>query len=174
MRITLFSFFLLSTVFLNANPVSANTIALIVTSVPASSQIQKKIIISKAEKLSDRKFSLKEKIERKLLQWKLKNKVQHSEKIISESEDGKLSEVLGTIALTTLLTVFIPYLGILSIASIPLAILAIVRGKKAQKKNPEDKKAKTGIILGIITLSFIVLSFMLALFILMFRSLNWK
>jgi hypothetical protein len=42
------------------------------------------------------------------------------------------------------------------LASIPLAILAIVTGSKAKREDPKNKKARAGVTLGIITLAFIV------------------
>ena len=157
MRNKLILFFLVGAFNLHATPFSTEIKSTIIVSLPATSSVSKPMKNVKAEKLSEQQSTRKEKNE-------LKRKKHFSENLTGESKDGKDSEVLGTIAAGLLLFAFIPSsIGVLFIASIPLAILAIVRGKKAQKKNPEDKKAKTGILLGTITLSVIATLFVLVM-----------
>ena len=107
--------------------------------------------VKEVEKLLNRKLKLKEKIALKILQWKLKKEIK-SKKGESKSDLGKTSMILGIIGIGVLL---IPYLAI---ASIPCAILAIVFGNNARKVNRDDRKAKTGVILGWITIGLIILA----------------
>ena len=65
--------------------------------------------------------------------------------------------ILGIIALGVLV---IPYLVI---ATIPLAILAIVFGNQAKKEDPNDGQAKAGVILGWVALGLVVLALIVAL-----------
>ena len=164
MRNKLILFFLVGAFNLHATPFSTEIKSTIIVSLPATASVSKPMKNVKAEKLSEQQSTRKEKNELRKSQRELKNQKHFSENLTGESKDGKDSEVLGTIAAGLLLFAFIPSsIGVLFIASIPLAILAIVRGKKAQKKNPEDKKAKTGILLGTITLSVIATLFVLVM-----------
>ena len=157
MRTKLILFFLVAAFNLHATPFSTEIKSTIIVSLPATASVSKPMKNAKAEKLSEQQSTRKEKNE-------LKRKKHFSEKLDGESKDGKLSEILGTIGFATLLTMFIPSsIGVLFIASIPLSILAIVYGKRANKKNPDDKKAKKGILLGIIILSVIAALFVLGI-----------
>ena len=98
--------------------------------------------IKEVEKLIGRKLKLKEKINFKIAQWKIKNDI--------EKDEGKTAQTLGILGAASL---FIP---VLNLAAIPLAILAIVTGNKAKRKDPTNRKARTGVTLGIVTLAFIV------------------
>ncbi len=108
-----------------------------------------------AEKILGTKMTLREKLAFKLAQGKLKKalKAKGEEK----SSEGKTAFVLALIGLCVL---FIPYLNI---ASIPLAILGIVKGSHAKKANKNDSKAQTAIVLGIVTLGLIALFLVLAI-----------
>ena len=111
-----------------------------------------------AEKILGRKMTLKEKIAFKITQYKIKKALKNKEK--DKSSKGQTAFILSLISLCVL---FIPYLGL---ASIPLAIVGIVMGAQAKKENPNDKKAQTAIILGIVTLGLIVLGIILIIAIL--------
>jgi hypothetical protein len=102
------------------------------------------------EKLLGRKLTLKEKISLKIAQLKIKKGLRSKEE--EKSNKGQTAMILGIIGLACII---IPY-GIL--ASIPLAILAIVMGSQAKKANKNDGKAQTGIILGIVTLGLVALA----------------
>ena len=112
--------------------------------------------VKEFEKLAGKKFSLKEKISVKILQLKLKKdlKKQSSGKTPSK---GKTAFILGLLGLILLV---VPYA---SIAALPLAILAIIFGGQALKDNPKDTKAKTGIILGWVTLGLFIVFLIIAL-----------
>lgn len=111
-----------------------------------------------AEKILGRRMTLKEKISFKITQYKIKKALKNKER--GKASKGQTAFILSLISLCIL---FIPYLAI---ASIPLAIVGIVMGAQAKKENPNDKKAQTAIILGIITLGLIVLAiiFIIAVF----------
>jgi len=111
-----------------------------------------------AEKILGRKMTLKEKIAFKITQYKIKKALKDKEK--GKASKGQTAFILPLISLCIL---FIPYLAI---ASIPLAIVGIVMGAQAKKENPNDKKAQTAIILGIITLGLVVLAIILVIAIL--------
>lgn len=116
---------------------------------PAEEYISR-LKIKDVQKLLGRKLKLKEKIALKFYQWKLKKKKEIDG---DKAEDkGTTSMILGISGLASL---FIPYAGI---AAIPLAILAIIFGNQAKKLDPKNKKAKTGVILGWITLGLIVIA----------------
>ena len=112
-----------------------------------------KMKIKEAEKILGRKFTLKEKIAFKIAQLKLRKGLKAKEE--NDSSKGQTAMILGIIGIACII---IPY-GIL--ASIPLAILAIVFGSQAKKINKNDGKAQTGIILGIVTLGLVVLAVIL-------------
>ncbi len=117
-----------------------------------------------AEKILGRKMSLKEKIGFKITQYKLKKALKNKEQ--GKASKGQTAFILSLISLCLL---FIPYL---CIASLPLAIVGIVMGAQAKKENPNDKKANTAIILGIITLGIIVLAVIIIIALL--ASLSWS
>ena len=105
--------------------------------------------VKEVQKLAGRKLKLKERIAFKIFQWKLKKDLK-SPKKEGETDKGKTALTLGICAAVAL---FIPFVNL---ASIPLAILAIVIGSKAKKEDPKNKKARTGVTLGIATLAFII------------------
>lgn len=118
-----------------------------------------------AEQVLGRKMTLKEKLSFKIAQYKFKKALKDKEK--GKASKGQTAFILSLISLCVL---FIPYLAI---ASLPLAIVGIVMGAQAKKENPNDKKANTAIILGIITLGIIVLAFILVIAILASFSWGW-
>jgi len=109
-------------------------------------------------RLTGKKLSLGEKIVLNFFRYKLKRQLQHTGKKEVKAS-GKTAFILG---LTGLLCIFIPYF---ILASIPLAVLAIVIGSKARKADPHNRKAKTGIILGVITLGIILVVGLIAAFV---------
>jgi len=114
-----------------------------------------KMKIKEAEKLLGRKLTLKEKIAFKIAQLKLRKGLKA--KAEGTSSKGQTAFVLSLIGLCLLI---VPYAGI---ASLPLAIIGLVMGSQAKKANPDDTKAKTAIILSIVTLGLIVLAFLLVI-----------
>jgi hypothetical protein len=114
--------------------------------------------IKEAEKILGRKFTLKEKIAFKITQLKLKKGLKA--KAEGKSSKGQTAFILSLIGICLLL---VPYL---SIASLPLAIIGLVMGSQAKKENPNDSKAKTAIILSLVTLGLLVLAILLVIAIL--------
>ena len=106
--------------------------------------------MKEAERILGRKLTLKEKISFKIAQVKLKKELKAKGK--GKPSKGQSAFVLSLIAIGLLL---VPYLAL---ASIPLAIVAIIQGTQAKKEDPHDKKAQTAIILGIVTLGIFVLA----------------
>ena len=113
------------------------------------------------EKMLGRKLKFKEKIALKIL--KFKNRKTNFED--TPSKDGKTAQTLGIIGIISFF--------VFPFATIPLAILAIVYGKKAMKKNPNDKKAHTGVVLGIVTLGLILLFAIALIIVLSTLTLGW-
>ena len=115
--------------------------------------------VKDVEKVLGRKLKLKEKIGFKILQYKLKKEGLKKQKE-TDPDKGKTAMILGIIAISCLV---IPFFGF---ASIPLAILAIIIGNKAKKQNPEDGRAKAGVILGWVTLGLLALAIAIVVLIL--------
>ena len=116
------------------------------------------------EKLTGKKLSLKEKIGFLILKQKLKKQAKGQGEI---RDHGKLSLIFGIVGLVVL---FVP---VLNIASIPLAILAIVQSGKAKKIDPEDRRATAGLVLGIVTLSLLFIFLCIAAFIISNATFSW-
>ncbi len=110
--------------------------------------------IKEVQKLAGRKLKLKEKIAVKIFQWKIKNEI-IGKKETDYKDKGKTALIFGIIALAALLLSPVILFG--PLASIVFSIAAIITGKKALKTNPTDRNAKTGIILGWITVGLLVL-----------------
>lgn len=84
---------------------------------------------------------------------------------------SKTAMILGILALAS---IFIPWYTIL--LAIPLGIAAIITGSNARSTNEKDrKKAKAGVILGIVSLSLFALILILGviLFIGMLQMFSW-
>ena len=112
--------------------------------------------VKEFEKLTGKKLRLKERLSFKLLQLKIKKELKKEGSEKSHSK-GNTAFILSLIGLGLIL---VPY-GI--IASVPLAILAIIFGSQAKKDNPKDKKAQTAIILGVVTLGLFAVLLIIAL-----------
>lgn len=140
--ISILSFLLLMTIPANAavSPVSDNGI------IP-SEILYKKIVSLKVkdiQRLAGRKLTLKEKVSFFLLKQKLKHKKNDA------SKQGQTAFIIGLIALGLLaLGFFVPYA---LVGALVASILAIVFGSMAKKRDPSDKKAQAGKLLGWISL----------------------
>ena len=113
-----------------------------------------KLKIKDVEKLLGRKLKLKEKVGFKIYQWKIKKELS-SKKVDGEKDKGKTAMMLGFFAAGALL--LSPILFFSWMAAIPLAIIAIIMGNKVLKDDKNDKNAKTGVILGWVTLGLMVI-----------------
>jgi hypothetical protein len=117
-----------------------------------------KMKIKEVEKILGRKFTVKEKIAFKIAQLKLRKELKAT--VEGKSSKGQTAFILSLIGLCLLI---VPYA---SIASLPLAIIGLVMASQAKKENPDDTKAKTAIILSIVTLGLIALAILLVVAIL--------
>ena len=108
--------------------------------------------MKEVQKLAGRKLKLKEKIAVKIYQWKIKKGIER-QKEGEKKDKGQTAMILGIIGLASL---FIPYAG--PVISLVCTILALVFGYQAKKEDPNNKKAKTAIILGWITVGLYVLA----------------
>ena len=105
------------------------------------------------QKLVGRKLTIKEKVGF----FVLKQKMKHQQD--GEDKQGLIALILGLVGLGLfVIGIFVP---ILLIGSLVAAILAIVTGSTATKKNADNRKAKAGKLLGWIILG-IMLSFLLS------------
>lgn len=115
--------------------------------------------IKEVEKLVGRKLTFKEKVAVKLYQWKIRKQARAGMRK-PDPDKGKTAMIFG-IAGLALLFLPIPYLnGLGAIISI---ILALVLGYQAKRANPNDKKAKTAIILGWIGVGVIIAAIIILL-----------
>lgn len=111
------------------------------------------------------KLSLKEKIAFKILQRELK-RTNKPVKQMDKKNKAKTAFILG---LAGAIALFIP---IVNLASIPLAIMAIVIGNKAKRDDPNNRKAKTAVTLGLLTLSFLVVIGLVVAIVLTFGAMG--
>ncbi len=130
-------------------PVSGNT------SIPIGG-VHKKILslkIKDIQKSIGRKLTIKEKLSFIILKQKLRHKPKDS------VNAGDIALILGIAGLVFLLLAFLlPYFLGVSIAS---AIVAIITGHRTRKKDPANKNAKIGKLLGWITLGLITAFFII-------------
>jgi len=115
--------------------------------------------IKEVQKLAGRRLTLKEKIAVKIFQWKIKKGFKPAKKN-EDKEKGKTAMLFGMAGLASLL-IPIPYIG--GLAAIVCTVLALVLGYQAKKDNPNDKKAKTAIILGWVAVGLFVLATVIAI-----------
>lgn len=123
--------------------------------------------IKEIQQLAGRKLRLKEKIAVRYFQWKLKKGLT----VLKENKQpdkGQTSMILGIIALASPI---IPIIGPISL--VVCSILALVFGYQARKVDPENRKAKTGIILGWIGIGLIVAALVILVAIIAFFSGGW-
>ena len=109
-----------------------------------------KMKVKEAEKILGRKMSLKEKIGFRLAQHKIKREQKKKEE--GKNTPGQDAFIVSLIAICSIV---IPYVGIVAF---PLAIVSLIMGINAKKKDPKDKKANLAIILSIVKLGLFVLA----------------
>ncbi|HMG66211.1 MAG TPA: hypothetical protein VK588_00950 [Chitinophagaceae bacterium] len=108
--------------------------------------------IKDIEKITGHKLSLRQKIELSIFKFTFRKKIRTQSLHEGKSDKGQLAMILGIIGLGSLL---IPYLAILAL---PCAIAALIIGYSARRKDPSNKKARTGIVLGWVTIGIFVLA----------------
>ena len=121
--------------------------------------------IKDLEKITGKKLSLKQKIELKILKFTLNKRLKNPGLQKEGSDKGQLALILGIVGLASLL---IPYVVIVGL---PCAIAAIILGYSARKEDPGNKKAKTAVVLGWVTIGLFVLALILVVAIL--ASFAW-
>lgn len=105
--------------------------------------------------LLGRKLTFKEKVGF----FVLKHKMKHQQK--DADKQGQTAYILGLVGLGLFVAgLFVPYV---ILGSLVAAILAIVTGSMARKKDGDNRKANAGKLLGWITLGLIVLVYIVAL-----------
>ena len=106
------------------------------------------------QRLVGRKLTFKEKVGFFVLKHRMKHQQNDTDK------QGQTAYILGLVGLGLfVIGLFVPYV---ILGSLVAAIMAIVTGSTAKKKDGENRKAKAGKLLGWITLSLIVVTFILA------------
>jgi cytochrome c-type biogenesis protein CcmH/NrfG len=124
--------------------------------------------IKDIQKLTGKKFTLKEKIAILILKHKIKRQQKRAAREEKKSE-GQTAFTFGIIALVLLIAgLFLPYV---ILGSLIAAIIAIVTGSMAKKKDPNDRKAHAGKLMGWITLGLIAL--LLALAVALLAAWGW-
>jgi hypothetical protein len=106
--------------------------------------------LKEVQQLAGRKLTLKEKISVKVCQWKIKKELKQPKKKEGKTK-GAMAQLFGIIGIISL---FVPFVG--PLAALVFGILAIVVGNKAREIDPDDRKAKTGIVLGWITVGLFI------------------
>jgi hypothetical protein len=147
---------LILTAFLNSNaaitnPSSFHTIEAVSIkkdNPPSKLQLIAKMKVKQIENYLGRKLKFKEKIAFRLLKYKAKHGLKNDNDLAAKK--GRTSLILGICAIVFVF-IFFPF-------AIPLGALAITNGEKALKLNPNDTNGKTGIVLGIISLSILILA----------------
>ena len=138
-----------------APPVSSATLFPSTSKIIPAEDFTKTIVALKVkdiQKLIGRKLTLKEKISFFILKQKLRP---------SSDTKGRTALIFAYIGIASLLAGFFIPFGI--IASFLCAVLAIISGSSARKKDPSDKKAGTAKLLGWLTLGLIALLFAIAM-----------
>lgn len=128
-----------------------------------------KLKVRDIEKITGRKLKLKEKIAFKFFQWKIKKGLRIT-KEEPKKDKGKTALIFGIIGLAGLL-IPIPFVG--GLMALIGIILALVLGYDAKKKNPDDKNAKTAIVLGWIGVGLFVLAVAIVVAVLATWSWGW-
>lgn len=121
--------------------------------------------VKDVEMLTDRKMHLLERIQFKILQFKLSKKINANDDELTEKQkkQANLSFILG---LSSIVLIFIPVIGVLAL---PAAILAIIFGSKSLKGNSNTKG-----IIGIVAGGVMILLFLVAIALLaVFLSGGW-
>lgn len=128
-----------------------------------------KLKVRDIERITGKKLKLKEKIAFKFLQWKIKKGLRIAREEPKKNK-GKTALIFGIIGLAGLITPIPIVGGLMALVGI---ILALVLGYQAKKENPDDKNAKTAIVLGWIGIGLIVLAVAIAVAILSTWSWGW-
>lgn len=155
MRIRIIWGIIFCSLLLIATPAGSATIPASTSKIIPVEDFYKKIVTLKTkdiQKLIGRKLTLKEIFSFFILKQKLRH---------SSDTKGRTALIYAYIGIASLLAGFFIPFGI--IASFLCAVLAIISGSIARKKDPSDKKAGTAKLLGWLTLGLIALLFAIAM-----------
>jgi len=128
-----------------------------------------KLKVRDIEKLTGRKLKLKEKIAFKFFQWKIRKGLRITKEEPKKNK-GKTALIFGIIGLAGLITPIPIVGGLMALVGI---ILAMVLGYDAKKQNPDDKNAKTAIVLGWIGVGLFVVAVAIVVAVLATWSWGW-
>lgn len=112
-------------------------------------------IVSSYKKPSSSKIStvkrISSRIQLKFQQWVYKHLIPKQKSKDGTKDKGQTAFILSLIGIISLVIPFV------SILSLPLAIIGLIMGYNAKRDDPTNKKAKTAIILGWITIGILLL-----------------
>lgn len=128
-----------------------------------------KLKVRDIEKITGKKLKLKEKIAFKFLQWQIKKGLRITREEPKKNK-GKTALIFGIIGLAGLITPIPIVGGLMALVGI---ILALVLGYQAKNENPDDKNAKTAIVLGWIGVGLFVLAVAIVVAVLATWSWGW-
>jgi hypothetical protein len=119
-----------------------------------------KVSIREVEKLMGKKMTLLQKIEFKLLQYKLRRMKGDEPMTEKQKKQAQASMILGIASFVFLLLASVAVIGFLGIFSLPAAILAVIFGAKSLKGN-SNSQGIIGVVFGGLTLLLFVLAIIL-------------
>jgi len=123
--------------------------------------------MKEVQKLVGRKLKLNEKLAIKILQWKIKKGLGPG-KENGYKDKGRIAMLFGILGIASLAVPVIGFFGALA-----FLILALVLGYQARRENPDNRNAKTAIVLGWITLGLLLLGITIFLLYITSTSLGW-
>jgi hypothetical protein len=139
-------------------PASSATVPSSNSTIITAESMYKKITslkVKEIQKLIGRKLTLKERVAFFILKQKLRHTAKES------TNEGDIPFIFGIAAVSLLvLSLFFPFL---LLASLIASIIAIITGSVAKKRDPANQKAKTGKMLGLISLAIIAVLFIILL-----------
>jgi hypothetical protein len=123
-------------------------------------------LVSSYKKPSSSKIStvkrISSRIQLKVQQWLYKHLLPKQKTKDGTKDKGQTAFILSLIGIISLVIPFV------SIFSLPLAIIGLIMGYNAKRDDPSNKKAKTAILLGWITIGLLLLlSFIIVLILLL-------
>lgn len=127
------------------------------TIIPAETMYKKStsLKVKEIQKLIGRKLTLKERVAFFILKQKLRHTAKES------TNESDIPFIFGIASVSLLvLSLFFPFL---LLASLIASIIAIITGSVAKKRDPANQKAKTGKMLGLISLAIIAILFIILL-----------
>jgi hypothetical protein len=116
--------------------------------------------ITEVERVMGKKMTLLQKIQFKLLQYKLRKMSKDEPMTEKQKKQAQASMILGIGSFVFLFLASVAVVGFLGIFSIPAAILAVILGAKSLKGN-SNTKGIIGVVFGALTLFLFLLAVIL-------------